>query len=152
MATNLDVLAELVGGRLVNSDARQTMIDGAATLADAGPGDISLLDNVEKAHRLARSRAGAVVVPRDFAPDHPPAIQVDDVHAAFAKIVAHFRPARTAARIGVSPLAAVSPSARLDDDVDVHPGATIGEDAQIGAHRRFMPASTLGPAARSDRA
>ena len=68
MATNLDVLAELVGGRLVNSDARQTMIDGAATLADAGPGDISLLDNVEKAHGLARSRAGAVVVPRDFLP------------------------------------------------------------------------------------
>jgi len=144
MATNLAVLAELVGGRLFQQGAGDTTIEGAATLADAGPGDISLLDNVEKAHRLARSRSGAVVVPRDFAPDHPPAIQVDDVHAAFATIVAHFRPSRVAARIGVSPLAAVSRSARLDEDVDVHPGATVGDDARIGPHSTIHAGAKIG--------
>ena len=142
MATNLAMLAELVGGQLINQDAGNTVVEGAATLADAGPTEISLLDNVEKAHRLARSRAGAVVVPRDFAPDHPPAIQVDDVHRAFAAIVAHFRPERQTARIGVSPLAIVSPRARLDDDVEVHPGASIGDDARIGAHSTIHAGGT----------
>ena len=134
MATKLVTLAELVGGRLARLSSAETLIEGAATLADAGPGDITLLDNPEKAHRLARSRAGAVVVPREFVPDHPPAIQVADVHQAFAAIVAHFRPARSAARIGISPLALVSPLAQLDDDVDVHPGATVAEDVRIGPH------------------
>jgi UDP-3-O-[3-hydroxymyristoyl] glucosamine N-acyltransferase len=144
MATNLATLAELVGGRLVPAAAAGTPIEGAATLADARPADISLLDNSEKALRLARSRAGAVVVPRNFLPDHPPAIQVDDVHRAFATIVAHFRPARAVARIGVSPLAAVSPLARLDDDVDVHPGATVGDDARIGAHSTIHAGAQIG--------
>jgi UDP-3-O-[3-hydroxymyristoyl] glucosamine N-acyltransferase len=145
MATNLAVLAELVGGRLVPPDAGETVVEGAATLADARPVDISLLDNAEKSHRLARSRTGAVVVPRDFVPDHPPAIQVDDVHRAFAAIVEHFRPARRTARIGVSPLAAVGPLATLGDDVDVHPGATIGDDARIGSHSTIHAGARIGP-------
>ena len=95
MPTTLAALAELVGGRLVGARAGDLVLIGAATLDDAEPGDITLLDSAEKAHRLARSRAGAVLVPRDFLPDHPPAIEVDDVHAAFAAVVVHFRPKRT---------------------------------------------------------
>jgi UDP-3-O-[3-hydroxymyristoyl] glucosamine N-acyltransferase len=144
MATNLAVLAELVGGQLVNPNTSNTIIEGAATLSDARPIDISLLDNVDKAHRLARSRAGAVVVPHGFAPEHPPAIQVDDVHQAFAAIVAHFRPAFAAARIGVSPQAVVSPLALLDDDVDVHAGATIGDNASIGPHSTIHAGARIG--------
>lgn len=132
MATTLAMLAKLVGGRLVGSESAEMIIERAATLADAGPQDITLLDSSEKAHRLARSHAGAVVVPNDFVPDHVPAIQSADVHQAFATIVAHFRPARAAARIGVSPQAAVSRTAQLAADVDIHAGATIGDDVQIG--------------------
>ncbi|HEX3999304.1 MAG TPA: UDP-3-O-(3-hydroxymyristoyl)glucosamine N-acyltransferase [Pirellulales bacterium] len=134
MATNLAMLAELVGGRLLQPASAETPIAGAATLADAGPNDITLLDNPEKAHRLARSRAGAVVVPEGFSPDHPAAIQVADVHQAFGTIVAHFRPVRIAARLGISPFAHVSPTAQLAGDVDVHPGATVADDARIGPH------------------
>ena len=62
-----------------------------------------------------------------------PAIQVDDLHRAFSRIVLHFRPPRAVKRIGVSPLAAVSPTAALGPDVDVHPYATIGDDVTVGA-------------------
>jgi UDP-3-O-[3-hydroxymyristoyl] glucosamine N-acyltransferase len=134
MATNLTTLAELVGGRLVPPDSGSMIIEAAATLADAGEHDITLLDNPEKAHRLTNSRACAVVVPTDFTAGSLPAIQVADVHQAFAAVVAYFRPARLASRIGVSPLAVVSPSAVLEEDVDIHPGATIGPDVRIGAH------------------
>ncbi len=133
MVTSLATLAELVEGRLVGHSNGDLQIHGAATLDDAQPGQISLLDNSDKNHRLARSQASAVVVPHDLTPEQTPAIQVDDVHRAFAAIVAHFRPQRMAARVGVSPLAFVSPRARLAANVDVHPGATIGDDVEIGS-------------------
>ncbi len=135
MPFSLAELAELVHGQLVGgAGAADLVIEDAATLDEAGPKHISLLDSPDKAHRLARSCAGAVVVPQSFTPDHTPAIQVDDVHAAFAAIVEQFRPQRRMPRIGVSPLATVNPSARLGADVDVHPGAVVGPDVEIGEH------------------
>ncbi len=91
MPTRLAELARIVGGRVVGDGA--ILIAGPNTLDAAGPNDITLLDSQDKAHKLARSVAGAVVVPRSLAVDRA-AIEVDDVHAAFAKIVLHFRPAR----------------------------------------------------------
>jgi len=110
-----------------------------------------LVDGNEKNRELAGCRAAAVVAPRALAPERLPAIQVDDVHGAFAKIVAHFRPARSAARIGISPAAVVSPTAMIADDVEVHPLATIGDDVRIGPGTtihsgvRVMAGCKIGP-------
>ncbi len=130
MQATLAELAALVGGQLVG-DGR-LVIFGAATLCDAEPGQITLIDQAEKAHLLGQCRAAAVVAPRGFASERLPAIQVDDVHAAFTAIVTHFCPPPQARRIGISPLAAVSPTATIGSDVDVHPFATIGDGVSIG--------------------
>jgi UDP-3-O-[3-hydroxymyristoyl] glucosamine N-acyltransferase len=130
MQVTLGELAALVGGQLVGSG--DMVIGGAAPLADAGPGDITLVDAAEKCDTLASCHATAVVAPRSFIPKGISAIQVDDVHRAFARIVARFRPARAKARRGTSPLAVVSPTARLGSDVEVHAYATIGDDVEIG--------------------
>ena len=130
MGTPLAELATLVGGQLLGDGTIE--IEEAATLARAQEGEISFLDNVEKKDLLLDSRATAFVVPQDLAPEGVPAIGVEDVHAAFAKIVAHFRPPRYAKRIGISPAAIVSSSAKIGDDVDIHLGATIGDDVTIG--------------------
>ena len=89
MGTPLAELATLVGGQLLGDGTIE--IEEAATLARAQEGEISFLDNVEKKDRLLDSRATAFVVPQALAPDGVPAIGVEDVHAAFAKIVAHFQ-------------------------------------------------------------
>ena len=130
MQATLAELAALVGGQLVG-DGRLVIL-GAATLGDAGPGQITLVDQADKAYLLEQSLAVAVVAPRKFAPKGIPAIQVDDVHAAFAAIVTHFCPQRQRPRIGVSPLAAVSPTATIGSNVDIHPFATIGDGVSIG--------------------
>jgi UDP-3-O-[3-hydroxymyristoyl] glucosamine N-acyltransferase len=142
MPTTLSALAQLVGGRVAGDSALE--ISGAATLLDCGPGDVTLVDKIERAPQLASSPARAVVVPHDVPTDAlpVPAIVVADVHAAFAAIVTHFRPARTRSRKGICPGAFVSGTARLADDVDVHPGASVADDAEIGA------GSTLYPGAR----
>ena len=129
MGTPLANLATLVDGRLFGDGTIE--IEEAATLARAQEGEISFLDNVEKQNQLDQSRATAFVVPRDCAPDNVSVIQVEDVHAAFSKIVEHFRPPCYAKRIGISPAAIVSPSAQIGQDVDIHLGATIGDDVTI---------------------
>jgi UDP-3-O-[3-hydroxymyristoyl] glucosamine N-acyltransferase len=131
MAVTLAELAELVGGTLVGPADLE--IQGAATLSVAGPQQITLLDSLDKAHRLQHTAAAAAVVPRLLAAERLPIIQVDDVHASFGKIVCCFRPLRRPARIGVSLNAVVSPSVRLGSDVDIHPGASIGDEVTIGA-------------------
>jgi len=132
MGASLAVLAKLVGGELVGCGSIE--IDSAATLLDAGAGDITLVDRNERAAKLSASPARAAVVPRGFPTDSDkPLILVDDVHHAFAMIVAHFRPPRPQQRIGISDRAYVSPSAKLGHNVDIHPGATVGEDVEIGA-------------------
>jgi len=131
MQATLAELAALVDGTVVGDGS--LAIRSAAVLCDAGPDDITLVDGDEKHRNLTDCRAAAVLVCRDFVPEAIPAVQVDDVHLAFAQIVEHFHPRRQLRRIGVSPMASVSPSAKLGDDVDVHPSATVGDDVVIGA-------------------
>ena len=71
-------------------------------------------------------------------------------HNAFTTAVLHFRPQPKVDRTGVSPAAAVSPAARLADDVEVHAGAHIGDDVVIGRGSTIhsgvclMPGCVLG--------
>lgn len=132
MQATLGELAALVHGRLIGDG--DLPICGAAPLGDAEPGQITLIDKPERCGHLETSRASAVVAPPSVVFDRLPVIQVDDVHRAFAVIVARFRPPRHAPRVGISPQAVVSSTARLGWDVDVHPLATIGDDVQIGDH------------------
>ena len=133
MPTTLAALAQLVDGDVVGDAAVD--IDGAATLLDVRDGDITLVDKSEKAATLAGTAARAAVVPRDFPLESlsVPAIVVDDVHRAFTAILKHLRPPRVRERLGISPAAMISPTARLADDVDVYAGATIGPEVEIGS-------------------
>jgi UDP-3-O-[3-hydroxymyristoyl] glucosamine N-acyltransferase len=139
MPTSLGALAQLVGGEVVGDATVE--IAGAATLLDAGPGEITLADKNEKADRLAATTASAAVVPLGFpiASLTVPAIIVDDVHQAFTAIVMRFRPPRIRRRSGIHPSASISSTARLGSDVDVHAGATIGDDVEIGAGSTIHP-------------
>lgn len=146
MAFRLAHLAELVGGRVVG-DA-DMWLTGAAVLSDAGPHEITLVDQVERLPKLAASPAAAVVIPRGVTAPNKSAIEVDDVHQAFAVIVATFRPPRVRPRQGVSPHAHVSPTAQLAADVEIHPGATIGEGVVIGEGTTIHSGVHLGAGCR----
>ncbi len=130
MTTTLAALSRLVHGTLIGDG--QLQLHGAATLDCARADEITFLDAPDKAGRLARSQAGAVLVPNGFVPEGIAAIQVHDVHAAFGQVVRKFRPSRALARRRVSIQAILAWTARLGDDVQVGPGAIIGEHVTIG--------------------
>src|SRR5262245_65163726 len=117
MPTTLADLARLVEGRVLGDGLRQ--ITGANTLTAAGPDDITLLDSSDKAHRLARCRAAAVIVPSGYKPEDRAAIQVDDVHAAFSQVVRHFRPPHASTPNGISPQAHVGPASQISDSATI---------------------------------
>ncbi len=130
MQATLAELAALVDGRLIGDGSLAIL--GAAPLADARPGEITLIDRPERIHALAGSLAAAVVAPPGDLAIQLPMIQVEDVRQAFAEIVSRFRPPRARKRVGISPEAVISPTATIGPDVDIHPLATIGDDVQIG--------------------
>jgi UDP-3-O-[3-hydroxymyristoyl] glucosamine N-acyltransferase len=129
MGLPLAEIARLVDGNLTGN--AELMIDGAATLPVARPGEITLADHPKLAPKLARCEASAVIVPACFQPADRPFITVSDVHGAFAKIVAHFHPPRQTHMDGISPAAFVHPTARIAAGVEVHPQAFIGADVEI---------------------
>ncbi|MHB8969897.1 MAG: UDP-3-O-(3-hydroxymyristoyl)glucosamine N-acyltransferase [Pirellulaceae bacterium] len=127
----LQQLSALVGGELRgNADTR---LHGAASLGQVQPGQITLADGLKLWPALVASAAAAAVVTADFPESAIPCLVVRDVHTAFGKIVAHFRPPRAVRRVGRSPAAHIALSAQLADDVEVHPFASIGEDVVIEA-------------------
>ncbi len=132
MHVSLKDLALHVQGTLSGDGA--VILHNAATLRDAGPQDISFLEKADEAHLLKKTRAAAAVVPCGFQTEQMPVIQVADVAGAFASIVMVFRPPRQTRRIGISPQAVVSPTAKFGPDVDVHPLAAIDDAVEIGAH------------------
>ena len=148
MPITLGDLAALVGGTLVgDAHAGLTIVD-ATTLEGAAADHITLVDHADKLHLLGRSRSGAAIVPRGSGPLDRPSIEADDVHAAFAAVIMHLRPPRARVRLGISPQAAVDPTARLAADVDVHPFATIGADVEIGPGSTVHSGVRLGAGCR----
>ncbi len=130
MSLTLAQIAKLVDGQLVGSG--ELPISGAATLSTVRPGEITLCDNAKLASQLAHCQAAAAIVPRGFATAGLPAVMVGDVHAAFAKVVGHFRPQRPPRPVGIHPQAVVSLSARIGEGAQVHALAVIGDNALIG--------------------
>ncbi len=130
MCLALSAVAQLIDGMLVGPP--DLPILGAATLACARPGEITLAEGAKFAPLLARSHASAVIVGPGFEPSGMPYIVVGDVHTAFAKIVQHFRPQHVTKAIGISPAAQIASTARLSEGVQIHPLASVGDDVSIG--------------------
>jgi UDP-3-O-[3-hydroxymyristoyl] glucosamine N-acyltransferase len=147
MAFTLETLATHTGGTLVGGNG-SAAISAAVTLETAGPDHITLVDQADKLHLLAKSRAGAAIVPQGSGPLDRPTIEVADVHAAFAAVITLLRPPRPRVRIGASPQAAVDPTARLGTDVDIHPFAVVGADVEIGAGATIHAGVQLSPGCR----
>lgn len=132
MAVTLSELAQLVHGSVIGDGRLE--IQGAATLDAAVAGEVTLIDHADKLPVLEASPAAAAVIPRGVELNANSAgIQVDDVHAAFAQIVVHFRPQLTRRRGGIDPRASVSPTATVAADVEIRAGAFVDDEVVLEA-------------------
>jgi len=143
-------IAGLVGGTLIGHP--DLPIAGAASLEEAGPGDVTFVVNRAYLEAFGRSRAGAVLLPatlRDTAGGPSTRIVVRDPRAAMLQLLhALHRPA--APRWGVHPTARLGARSRWVGRIAVGQGAVVGagvrfgRDCQVGAGTVIGDGASLG--------
>ena len=117
-------------------------IQGLATLASAGKGDLTFLANPKYRKQLDETRASAVILHRDLAEQTSlPALISDNPYLAFARASALFDD--TPRHSGIHPSAVVAASAQLADGVSVGANAVVGEHCVIGEGTTLHPGVVL---------
>ncbi len=149
MTFTLEQLANTSGGELVGDASLQ--ITGAASLAEATPGEVSFFANPKYIGLLRKTRASAVFVPADFVESITPSqIRVSNPTKAFEQVVLKFAPKPIQFVPGIHPTAVVDPSAQLGERVSIQShavieaGTKIGDDTIIGAGSYIGHETTIG--------
>jgi UDP-3-O-[3-hydroxymyristoyl] glucosamine N-acyltransferase len=138
-------LATQVGGTVTgNPDA---VITGVAALDEAGEHDVSFLGNRKYAGHLATSKAGIVLVEKDFDGKPRPGqtfVACANPTLAFSQAIAVFAPPPPAYPPGIHPAAVVAASATIGDGASIGPCAVVDERAVVGAGTIISPGCHLG--------
>ena len=147
MVATVEQLAALVRGRLVGDGT--VAIRAARTVAEAGPGDITFIDDDRYAKNLRTSQASAALVGPHFRlsggePRPAAVIEVDDPRAAFIAVRTHLKGEGKARWVGVHPQACVGATARLGEGVAIHPFVYVGEGTEIGDGCTLEPGVVVG--------
>src|SRR6266571_6463192 len=151
MTFTLQELATMSGGELVGDPALK--ITGAASLAEAVPGEITFFSDPRYGPLLYKTRASAMFVPFNFADNISVAqIRVSNPTKAFEQVVLKLAPKPITFAPGVHPTAIVDPSVQLGERVSIQPhavieaGARIGDGTIIGAGTYIGHETVIGPA------
>jgi carbonic anhydrase/acetyltransferase-like protein (isoleucine patch superfamily) len=132
VAFTLQELAALSGGKL-SGDPKQ-IVTGAASLADAIPGEISFFSDPRYIHLLRKTHASAVFVPASFSEKIDAAqIRVANPAKAFEQVALKLAPKPVTIAAGIHPTAVVDPTAKLEANVCVQPYAVIEAGTRVGA-------------------
>jgi len=140
-------IAEHTGACLAEAPAPDKDISDIRTLADAGPDDLSFLDNTKYLGALAASRAGACFVSERFSANVPNGtitLITDEPYRAFARALALFYPEAGRPVIAAGSTTPIHSDAQIEDGAVIEPGAVIGPHAQIGAHTVIAAGAVIG--------
>ncbi len=119
-------------------------IEGVATLAGAGPEQLSFLANPRYRRELATTRAGVVVLRAgDLAHWSGNALVARDPYSAFARIATLFEP-QIPFVAGIHATAVVAPNAEIDPAASVGPQVVVGARSRVAAGARIGPGCVIG--------
>jgi UDP-3-O-[3-hydroxymyristoyl] glucosamine N-acyltransferase len=139
----LERIASLLG---TQAGAPEKLIHGVAPLQNAGPDEVSFLDNRRYAPALDKTKAGAVIVHPELAAKVPAgcvALVTPEPYVGWAKVSALFFPFPEA-KPGVHPTAVIGEGAEVDASAEIGPGAVIGARAIIGAGTSIGALTVIG--------
>jgi UDP-3-O-[3-hydroxymyristoyl] glucosamine N-acyltransferase len=158
-APSLGEVASWCGATLASEAQAGRVIRDVAALDQAGPDDLTFLENPRYLAAFKRTLAGAVLVTQRYAGSAPAAsaaLITPEPYRAIALVMTKLypsavKPGSIFGEAGVSPMAFVHPSARLEPGVVVDPGAVIGRLAEIGAGTVIGPNAVIGAEVRIGR-
>ena len=143
----VDELAKQVGGDLVGNGSVE--ITGVASLADAGPTDVSFFASAKYSDALLRTRAGAILSVDNVPGLAIPQILVSDPFLNINRLVDLFNPPdQLRPPPGIDPQAKISGSSEIGEEVSIGPFVCIGDEASIGARTVLHPGVYVGQGVR----
>jgi len=117
-------------------------VSGVATLAEAGPGDLSFWADPRYREAALKSRAGVILVGVETATLSPErTLLVREPHLALWQVLTWLYPEAEVVP-GCHPTAEIAPTAHVDPSACIEAHASVGEDAHVG------PRAHLGPGVR----
>lgn len=139
----LEALADVLGLEFEGDPALP--ISGIASLADAGPEELSHYSSRSYLDALQSSRAGVVILkPDDRALRSGAVLLADNPYLAYARASQHFLDA-SPPEPGAHPTAVVAGSARIDPTAAIGALAIVEENACIEAGARIGAGAYIGP-------
>ncbi|SRR5579883_155642 len=127
--------------------AGELEISGVGGIETAGSNELTFLSNPKYAHKLKRTRAGAVLVPRAMEGLASAQLISSNPYLDFARALAMFyQPPRP--RPGIHPLASVAGSARIGENASIGAFAVVGENVVIGKNAVLHPHVVIYEGAR----
>lgn len=142
-------LAKATGAELTDVAKSDCLIENVRSLADAGPSDITFVDNKKYLAQLSKTAAAACLVhPKyiDRMPKTCTALTTLTPYHGFALALQLFYPGAMTTTIASSdadvPL--IDKTAQLEDGVLTEPGVIIGPHARIGRGTRIAAGAVIG--------
>jgi UDP-3-O-[3-hydroxymyristoyl] glucosamine N-acyltransferase len=144
-AITIQNLAEIVGG--IVHGASDVLITGAASIADAEPGDVVFAEDRKYLAAAKKSMASAVVC-TDESCGEKTVIQVADPRRAFVEILTKLAPEEKPPKQGVDQSCRVGERTNIADSASVGYGCFIGDDVIIEEGTIIHPLVYLGDGVR----
>lgn len=136
MSHRLSDIVARFGGELIGDG--EIRICQVATLASAGPSEISFLSSGKYRRLLDHSRAGAFIVGRnDRDATDRARVACDNPYVYFAKVSAFLNPTPAA-------IPGIHAGASVDDGAQIDPSASIGPSCRIGRNAKIGRGSAIG--------
>jgi UDP-3-O-[3-hydroxymyristoyl] glucosamine N-acyltransferase len=139
----VDELAKQVGGSLIGDGSVE--VSGVASLADAGPKDLSFFASDKYAEALAKTRAGALLTTKRVPTLEIPQIVLPDPFLAINRLIDFFHPPDGGKPpAGIDSQAKVAVSAQIGEGASIGPFVFVGEGASIGARTVVHSGAYIG--------
>lgn len=142
-------IAAMVGGT-VEGDPQAT-VNTFAKIEEGHPGAISFLANEKYTHHIYSTGSTAVLVRRDFEPEHPvkaTLIRVDDPYATVAALLEMVAKAMEHTPSGIEQPCFIAEGVEIPEDAYIGAFSYIGKGATIEAGAKIYPQCYVGENAR----
>jgi UDP-3-O-[3-hydroxymyristoyl] glucosamine N-acyltransferase len=126
----------------------EVRITGVASLAEAGPRDLSFLNSETFLKEFNATRAGAVLVQKQLRiPEttHTIVLRVDDADLAMGKVLESFAPPAIRPAPGTDPQSRIDPIADIGAEVSIGAFSIVSAGVRIGRGTIIHPLVYIGP-------
>lgn len=137
-------IAEFLNGEVIGN--KEAKVWTFAKIEEGTTGALSFLSNMKYAQYLYETKSSIVLVNSDFEPEQPveaTLIKVANAYQAIAQLLQLYESMKPK-KSGISPMACISGSATIGNNVYIGPFAYVGDNSIIGDNCQIYPHANIG--------